>query len=107
MPCCATRGFSTDPATATSTRRSGQRLSAARAAKKELDTKAAARVVLEATIDVLRAVPPSQEKEQELRERLESRTRRARDLTTAQRALEEALRNPAALGWTDAQGGAR
>ena len=82
----------------------GQRLSAARAAKKQLDTKAAARVVLEATIDVLRAVPPSQEKEQELRERLASRTRRARDLTTAQRALEEALRNPAALGWTDAQG---
>ena len=78
------------------------RLRAARAGEKELKAKAAGRAVLEEKIDVLRTVPPSQEKEQELRERLESRTQRAHNLTAAQRALEEALRNPAALKWTDA-----
>ena len=78
------------------------RLKAARANEKELKAKAEDRAVLEEKIDVLRTVPPSQEKEQELRERLESRTRRAHNLTAAQRALEEALSNPAALGWTDA-----
>ena len=78
------------------------RLRAARAGERELEAKAAGRAVLEEKVDVLRTVPPSQEKEQELRERLESRTRHAENLTMAQRALEEALRNPTALGWTDA-----
>ena len=78
------------------------RLRAARAGEKELKSKAAGRAVLEEKIDVLRTVPPSQEKEQELRERLESQTQHAHNLTAAQRALDEALRNPAALEWTDA-----
>ena len=78
------------------------RLRAARAGENELKAKAAGRAVLEEKIDVLRTVPPSQEKEQELRKRLESQTQSAHNLTAAQRALEEALRNPAALKWTDA-----
>ena len=79
----------------------GDRLRAARAGEKELKTKAGGRAILEEKIDVLRTVPPTQAKERELRDDLEAGTQRAHSLTSAQRALEEALRNPAALGWTD------